>query len=132
PEEAMAYLIAARQKGAKGEALGMLIAAASWSLPIIPLLTHRGMVTSSAFSPDGSRVVTASFDKTARVWDAATGQPLGTPLTHQAALTSAAFRRDGSRVVTASYKTARVWDAATGQPLGAPLTHQEAVNSAAF
>ena len=35
---------------------------------------------SAAFSPDGKRIVTASADKTARVWDAATGEPIGEPL----------------------------------------------------
>ncbi|HEX7837192.1 MAG TPA: CHAT domain-containing protein, partial [Kofleriaceae bacterium] len=132
PQEAMAYLIAARQKGAKGEALGMLTATASKSLPVIPLLTHQEWVTSAAFSPDGMRVVTASIDKTARVWDTATGKPLGAPLTHQEWVTSAAFSPDGTRVVTASDRTARVWDAATSKSLGAPLTHQDAVRSAAF
>ena len=33
-------------------------------------------VTSAAFSPDGSRIVTASEDKTARIWDAATGKEI--------------------------------------------------------
>ena len=35
---------------------------------------------SAAFSPDGTRIVTASEDKTARIWDAATGKPIGEPL----------------------------------------------------
>ncbi|HEX7837238.1 MAG TPA: hypothetical protein VF469_07225, partial [Kofleriaceae bacterium] len=133
PHEAIAYLIAARQIGAKGEALGMLTALASRSLPVIPLLTHQATVWSAAFSPDGTRVVTASDDQTARVWDAATGKPLGVPLTHKATVLSAAFSPDGTRVVTASVDgTARVWDAATSKPLGAPLTHQAKVRSAAF
>jgi WD40 repeat protein len=90
-------------------------------------------VSSAAFSPDGTRVVTASADKTAQVWDAATGQPLGIRLTHQGSVSSAAFSPDGTRVVTASAdKTAQVWDAATGQPLGIRLTHQGWVSSAAF
>ncbi len=56
-------------------------------------------------------MVTASGDKTARVWDAATGKPLTSPLEHQDQVWSAAFSPDGTRVVTASDdKTAQVWD----------------------
>jgi WD40 repeat protein len=70
-------------------------------------------VKSAAFSPDGTCVVTASADKTAQVWDAATGKPLSSPLEHQDEVESAAFSPDGTRVVTASKdKTARVWGVA--------------------
>ena len=81
-------------------------------------------VSSAAFSPDGKRIVTASADKTARLWDAETGKPIGEPLTgHKDAVLSAAFSPDGKRIVTASDdKTARLWDAETGKPIGEPLT----------
>ena len=41
---------------------------------------------SAQFSPDGQRVVTASEDKTARLWDAATGKAIGEPMKHEARL----------------------------------------------
>jgi WD40 repeat protein len=78
-------------------------------------------------------VVTASWDNTARVWDAVTGTPVTSPLEHQGWVVSAAFSPDSTRVVTASYdNTARVWDAATGKPVTSPLEHQNAVWRAAF
>lgn len=40
---------------------------------------HTGSVEAVSWSPDGSRVLTGSLDKTAKVWDAKTGQPLLAP-----------------------------------------------------
>jgi WD40 repeat protein len=69
-------------------------------------------VWSAAFSPDGSRVVTASSDKTARIWDAASAKEIAVLRGHDSWVWSAAFSPDGSRIVTASSdKTARIWDA---------------------
>ena len=47
---------------------------------------HEGSVNSAAFSPDGSRIVTASWDKTARVWDAATGKAIAVLSGHEDAV----------------------------------------------
>src|SRR5262249_52585077 len=85
------------------------------------------------FSPDGKRIVTASRDNTARVWDAQTGQPLTEPLKHRHFVTSAQFSPDGSLIATASWDgTARVWDALTGEPLSEPLPHGVSVTSVQF
>jgi len=82
-------------------------------------LHHEGSAYSAAWNPDGKRIVTASDDQLARVWNAdGTGAPL--VLTgHVGPVTSAAWSPDGQRIVTASAdKTARVWNAdGTGEPL---------------
>ena len=73
-------------------------------------MNHPFNVTSAQFSPDGTRIVTVSWDLTARVWDAQTGQPVTEPMKHGSSVVSAQFSPDGKRIVTADYKTARVWD----------------------
>ena len=78
-------------------------------------------VNSAQFSPDGQRVVTASEDKTAQLWDATSGKPIGEPMKHEGDVNSAQFSPDGQRIVTTSEdNTARLWDATSGKPIGEP------------
>jgi WD40 repeat protein len=92
--------------------------------PIGKPLQHAGRVLWAGFSPDGERVMTASDDGTARIWDAGTGHESGSPLRHGSAVVSAAFSDDGSTIVTAAKDgTARVWDARTGVPPAIRLRH---------
>ena len=82
-------------------------------------------MVSAAFSPDGSRIVTASWDKTARIWDAATAKEIAVLRGHDGPVVSAAFSPDGSRIVTASEdKTARIWDAATAKEIAVLRGHE--------
>jgi WD40 repeat protein len=72
-------------------------------------------VNSVSWSPDGSRIATASWDKTARVWDAKTGAETLTLKGHTGPVNSVSWSPDGLRIATASGdKTARVWDATSG------------------
>jgi len=65
-----------------------------------------------AFSPDGKRVLTGSADKTARLWDAATGAAVATLQGHTNYVVAGAFSPDGKGVLTGSRdKTAKLWSA---------------------
>ena len=67
------------------------------------------MVFAPRFSPDGSRVLTAS-DRVARIWDLASGRDLISLEGHAASIEWATFSRDGQEVFTASSDhTARAW-----------------------
>ena len=65
-------------------------------------LMVEDVVNHAAFSPDGSRIVTASSDKIAKVWDAATGTMIHELKGHVGNINHAVFSPDGSRIVTAS------------------------------
>ena len=72
---------------------------------------HVGIVWSAAFDPDGARVVTASMDKTARIWNAKTGVLLAVLKGHGESVDDAVFSPDGVRIATASEdKTTRIWN----------------------
>jgi WD40 repeat protein/tetratricopeptide (TPR) repeat protein len=94
---------------------------------------HRSRVTSVAFSPDGETLLTGSQDKTARLWEARTGKPIGTPLQHEGWVDAVAFSPDSQMALTGSRdKTARLWEARTGKPIGTPLQHRAGVMAVAF
>lgn len=79
--------------------------------------SHRSTVESIAFSPDG-RLVSGGEDKTMRIWDAGTWQPM---VGHSDKVGGAKFSDDGRRIMSGSDdKTVRWWDAVTGLPVGSP------------
>jgi hypothetical protein len=98
-----------------------------------PPFRHSAAVFHSVFSPDGRRIVTASADRTAQVWETPSGRRMGPALRHGDTVRQAVFSPDGRRIVTASDdRTARIWDATTGKALTPPLEHSMPVWTAAF
>jgi WD40 repeat protein len=98
----------------------------------IVLKGHDGVLWSARLAPDGKRIVTASEDKTARVWNAENGDQLAILRGHTEGVRVASFSPDGRQVITGSTdKTARLWNAETGQQ-SAVLEHDGVVRSAAF
>ncbi|MDQ2860434.1 MAG: WD40 repeat domain-containing protein, partial [Pseudomonadota bacterium] len=116
-----------------GSALNVFEEARAADPELAVLAGHRGAVHSAAFSADGRRIVTASDDRTARIWDAATGAQLAVLAGHGGAVESAVFSPDGRRIVTASQDgTARIWDGATGAQLAVLSGHGGPVYAASF
>jgi len=71
---------------------------------------HRGTINDAQFSPDGSMVVTASADKTARIWNAARPAMAPLPVAPQQGCTSAAFADGGSTILVASDQDLLTYD----------------------
>jgi len=102
---------------------------ASWALP---------KSVAADFSPDGKRLVTASWDTAIRIWDVDSGKKLQTLEGHNEGVKSVVFSPDGKRIATASWDgTARIWEAESGKELQ-KLIHTDAehgfnwVSSATF
>lgn len=73
-------------------------------------LIHSAQVWAIAADSKDERIITASFDHTARIWDRATGRPLTPPLTHRLGVSEATFSPDGKFALTGSWDgTARLW-----------------------
>jgi WD40 repeat protein/tRNA A-37 threonylcarbamoyl transferase component Bud32 len=136
PIRAAIYLDAAIRDGGDGPALRYLFGR---TLEILDkqrfaLAGHTGAVRDGRYSPDDTRIVTAGEDRTARVWDAATGRLLVTLSGHDGRrVFMAAFDRDGARIITAGDdRTARLWDARTGRPIAVLAGHDKWVWVARF
>jgi WD40 repeat protein len=118
PERSILVALEANNVLRTYEAEDALRRALSASQIITQLRGHEGGVIDAQFSPDGQWIVTAGGDKTARVWEAATGKEVTILRGHEDIILCAQFSPDGKQILTSSPDgTVRVWDAATGKEI---------------
>ncbi|HAB15643.1 MAG TPA: hypothetical protein DCE44_04250 [Verrucomicrobiales bacterium] len=102
-------------------------------LALRTLRGHASIVFSVAYSKDGRRIVTGSYDHTAKVWDATTGKELLALKGHDDGVVSVAFSPDGQRIATGSWdKTAKVWEAASARNIITLKGHHAPLTSIAY
>lgn len=99
---------------------------------LFALYGHTAAVNGVAMSSDGSRIVTGSWDKTARLWDARSGRLIREFKGHTNGVNSVALSTEGRHLATGSTdRTARLWDLETGEHI--PFTgHIESVQCVAL
>jgi len=142
---AFAYLARAVRDGqhhAAAVRLLMFLQQRTWCLPVVAV-EHPDEVWEAHFSPDGTKVVTASGRKV-RLFDADSGAWIGAPI-ESAALRAVRFSRDGRRLLIVSEDDSRdetsdksrpgavqMWEITTGKPVSQSMKHEQAVKSAEF
>ena len=99
-----------------------------------PLKGHEDLVRSVLWSRDGSKLFSASHDKTIRCWNSGTGKQTGQPWTgHTDRISSLSLSPDGTLLASASWdKTVRFWDTAYGRPIRQHLQHDVSARSVCF
>jgi WD40 repeat protein len=103
--------------------------------PIVLIANHDGPapgVNQAVFSPNGRLIATASDDRTARIWEAATRQPVGPSMLHDDPVVGISFDPEAKVVVTAAGKQIHFWNVASGRREEQRLTLPRALDGVAY
>ncbi|KIM76258.1 hypothetical protein PILCRDRAFT_12869 [Piloderma croceum F 1598] len=104
-----------------------------WNSCLRTMEGHSNVIMSVTFSPDGTHIVSGSYDSTLRIWDALSGAHLNTLKGHSDGVTSVAFSPDGTNIVSGSYdNTLRLWNAVNGAHINTLKGHSDRITSVAF
>ena len=101
--------------------------------PLRILSGHAGGVFGVDVSPDGNLIVSASGDKTLKLWDMHSGREIYTLSSHAGHVNACQFSPDGRLIVSASSDfTLKLWDVATGKAISTMKGHTDLALDCAF
>jgi WD40 repeat protein/LysM repeat protein len=101
--------------------------------PFRVLEGHKNKMIFNQFSPDGSKLITTSWDKTARLWDVNTGKEIGSLTGHTHIVSEAYFSPDGKYIVSLGQDfSARIWDFSAQRTIGVFRGHRTTLTHAAI
>ena len=94
---------------------------------------HTDSVFAVAIAPDGVKAISASWDKTLKIWDTETGTEVRTLTGHTGWVTAVAIAPDGRRAISASWdNTLKIWDTETGREVRTLTGHSDWVEAVAI
>jgi WD40 repeat protein len=94
---------------------------------------HTNRVPGITYSPDGTRLASASLDGTVILWDVASRKPLATLQGHKDGVIEVAFSPDGTMLASASLdRTIILWDLTRRKPIATLVGHKDGVYGVAF
>lgn len=100
---------------------------------VYSLIGHRGFISSLSWRNDGKYLLTSSYDNTAKIWQAGTGQVLRTVTAGESDLNIATFSPDGKTfAVGGDDKLVRVFDSESGKLLRSLKGHNEIIEALAY
>jgi WD40 repeat protein len=102
-------------------------------IPVSILSGHADAVWQARFSPDGTRIASASLDQTVKLWDGFTGKLQGNLTGHRGWVRVCRFSPDGNRLVSGSRdRTVKLWDPESGAEVNTLKGHRDEVNRLVF
>lgn len=100
---------------------------------ISKLIGHQGYILAIAYAPNGKTILTGSVDKTAKLWDAASGNLLKNFEGHTGMVSAIAVSPDGKYMITSSKDgSVKLWDINSGKEIRNFQGHNQEVNTVAF
>lgn len=97
-------------------AIAAVVSPPSHGQAVKELVGHKEAVATVTYSPDGKQIATGSFDKTVKLWDAATLKEVRTLEGHNGMVLTVLFTKDGRLLSGGEDNLVKLWQFASGPP----------------